>query len=194
MQSADLPRHPVPSQRCHFYARGTCKNGLACPYSHKPSTRRKEKDSSKSIDGSSSIESSKSTSTSPCQDGKGVNGPPTRRHERVRCWYFLYGQCKFGNKCINSHELPSQVQVKVVSLDEDQTTKMSKHTSPRPVYARPALVSLLSGLEGVYKRRCPGGSVPGTVTSIDEAFSLDFENDKRMLGYLTHDLRQFVEG
>jgi hypothetical protein len=74
---------------CPFFSRGYCKFGDRCKYSH--------------------VLPSQSTTSSGTANifGGSQNNHVTQNKGKQLCKYFAQGKCRYGDKCKNSHELPS---------------------------------------------------------------------------------------
>lgn len=68
---------------------------------------------------------------------KELNTHTMKRPRDVKCWYFLYGNCKFGNRCVNSHS-PYLVDEQPRPVPEvlENSSSSSSGTLPNHTYRR----------------------------------------------------------
>lgn len=130
---------------------------------------------------------------------------PMPRQRDVKCWYFLYGNCKFGNRCVNSHTRdPTPTYLPSIPLYES-VGYMPRRPSPTASYASSSMSdsSAQSGtlLPSSLRLHTRTGQplrhhfeADEDVISIPDALLLDMNDENRMLAFLDKHLRQFVTG
>lgn len=151
----------------------------------------------------------------PTQQSKGRT---MTRLKDVKCWYFLYGNCKFGSRCMNSHAVYDRSNgpdprneercarlsiARRASLAHSHISSSTdssylfdtaiQHTAlprTRPLQSPTFNSHWVTADIELSKMR--SGSV--AVITIDEALLLHIDDDNRMLAFLGKDLRRFVTG
>jgi len=131
MAECPEPEPPRPPKRCYFFARGLCRNGETCPYSHDPSLpKHKRPRRHKKAARAPLLEEPASPPLEPAPAPKRlmrrkVARPPPEPKRIVvppappppppppvpvpvpkRCYYFARGHCYLGVKCRFSHDIP----------------------------------------------------------------------------------------
>ncbi|CAI5712132.1 unnamed protein product [Hyaloperonospora brassicae] len=128
------------SRACRFFARGKCREGEACRFSHK----KQQKHVDKGADAAENLSHDQDASQAlpnevPKQESE--QAKPTRRARVRRCRYFAQNGCRDGESCKFVHEtkgaetvhsgrtqkLKSLPRACVVALDEDATVAEEMH-------------------------------------------------------------------
>ncbi|GMF10364.1 unnamed protein product [Phytophthora lilii] len=130
VSSEKKPKRKTKQRPCRFFAKGTCRDGEKCKFSHK-----KKQSKLKKKNGVEMSEAADADAASVVREADPAQPPDTskptavqeqkkKKKTRVRkCKFFAQNKCRDGDKCKFSHELKSAEAIKDPKHKADETPR-----------------------------------------------------------------------